>query len=80
MTTDASTRCCARIGVAMPAYARRKGERCGAAMSATHTATIRGKRISLPLCRLHLRVLLESEDPAARARAWAPDRREDAVE
>ena len=39
------------------------------------TATIRGKRISLPLCRLHLRVLLESDDPAARARAWAPDRR-----
>jgi hypothetical protein len=57
----------------MPAYASRKGERCGSATSASHVVTIRGKPVVLPLCKLHLRVLLNSPDPVARARSWAPD-------
>lgn len=32
-----------------------------------------GKLVELPMCKLHLRVLLKSGDPAERARTWAPD-------
>jgi hypothetical protein len=65
--------CCARIGLGMPAHARRRGERCSSVTSASYVATIDGKRITLPLCQLHLRVLVKSDDPSERARTWAPD-------
>ena len=69
---DTSRECCARIGIRMPAHAYRKGARCGAITSTSHVATIRGKLVTLPLCRIHLRVLLKSNVPTERARSWGP--------
>ena len=73
VTKDTLSGCCARVGIAMPAHAIRKGARCGSKTSASHVATIRGKLVELPLCKVHLRVLLKSSNPIERARTWAPD-------
>ena len=63
--------CAARIGEAMPAWAPRKGARCGAPAADTEALTIGGRLVEFPLCGVHLRKLQNSPDPAALARSWS---------
>ena len=65
--------CVARVNVALPAWAPRKGARCGAPAIACEAVSIAGKLIELPLCRTHLRVMRASSKPSTLARAWIGD-------
>jgi hypothetical protein len=63
--------CCARIGEAMPSYARRRGARCGSEALDFRDIRVGGEPVQLPLCRVHFRKLRDSADPAALTLAWA---------
>lgn len=57
----------------MPAWAPRKGERCGAAAPCFRSVAIGTELVVVPLCRQHMTKLLYSADPAELATAWAFD-------
>ena len=69
--------CCARIGE-KPAWSPRRGARCGAGASEVRAVRVAGASVELPLCRMHLKKLLESGDQATLARCWSPEPTADA--
>jgi hypothetical protein len=71
MTVASARGCCARIGDSMPAGAPRRGARCGNRASCLHSVVIGTELVVVPLCRLHMRKLLASTDPAALVQSWA---------
>jgi hypothetical protein len=64
--------CAAKVGVAMPAYAPRRGARCECAAVRYRDALVDTQLIVVPLCRLHFRKMLTSPDPVAVVRSWLP--------
>jgi hypothetical protein len=65
--------CCARIGAKMPAWSPRRGARCGAGAAEVRAVRVAGASVDLPLCRMHLKKLLESDDQGTLARCWSPE-------
>jgi hypothetical protein len=64
----------------MPAWSPRRGALCGAEASEVRAVRIAGSSVELPLCRIHVRKLLESADQATLARRWSSEPPEPAAD
>jgi hypothetical protein len=64
-------KCVARLSEPRASSRPRTKARCGTAALDFGDVRIAGELVEIPLCRAHFRLLRDSGDPTALARAWA---------